>query len=876
MTKKLSLTLKPEACKGCPWYGDGTGFAADEINEGAAITFMGARPDEAAEVSGQPFTGRTGKMIEANIGKYGLRRSDANWCNVTRCRYKHSNDKPASYYDAALFCGNAHGRPDFSRAKVVVPLDDEALMMVAGLNDVEIWRGSPIVPDAGLARGQFVLPTVHPSAIFSKPRLRSASKGDFGRIYTASRFGAAAFRYADDFLPAQDPDAFIDNFSTLAASPEATIVLDIETNKAKPIDAKLRIFGIGWAANKATNVAWEALSDANCNHLKRLVQEAKCRFVTATPFDYTVLSKYGFKFNWDRCHDLTLLHSRFDIELPHTVAFIASTWTYRKFWKWLSDSEPYYYNCLDCAAEWEAFAKLEAHCKARDQEVLTCYEDDRAQIRTAVHVHLAGMPQDHETFKSEKKLYEVLRDDLQTKLVAAFEKPKGEAPPACPVHKRYSGKTSLKLRKNETTICTGCASMRDFWLASRPLKLRSHKQMMALLESEGKKIPYSRKHKRVSFDKAAVKSIATTYQDTRLFSLLEFRKQDKVATTYFKEAKVSQKTNRVHASYHMHSAMHRWHSTDPNQQQVLKPQRIVTEKTSAEEAARLAALVTSAGLAINLYEPHGPRRAYVTGPGRTFLAFDADGLHYRIAGVLSGDPFISTTLERYDREARSEYKPHIVNCCALFKVSTDQAIQWMHDEASQYTFAKNFIYMLLNGGDTMALLQAAVSAKLDLDFKETERLKNNWLESAWKFRDWRAGLLQQAEATGAITLYRGRRRRYYGLRWKDGKWNTGPEEIKAIYNHPLLGTEVSYVNPRLTKVMDFVEANEGWLLVLLSHDGFMLEGLEGESLKQAEAQLMPVLTAPMLLGPGKVLKVPWTAKTGNCWATLDTLSLTDV
>src|SRR3972149_643194 len=123
--------------------------------------------------------------------------------------------------------------------------------------------------------------------------------------------------------------------------------------------------------------------------------------------------------------------------------------------------------------------------------------------------------------------------------------------------------------------------MRDCWLASRPLKLRSHKQMMALLESEGKKIPYSRKHKRVSFDKAAVKSIATTYQDARLFRLLDFRQRDKVATIYFAEAKVSPKTNRVHASYHMHSAMHRWHSTDPNQQQGLKPQRIVTEKTSA-------------------------------------------------------------------------------------------------------------------------------------------------------------------------------------------------------------------------------------------------------------------------------------------------------
>lgn len=867
MTKKLAFKLKPKTCEGCPWFGDGTGFAADQLHPNATVTFIGARPDKEAEVSGEPFGGRTGKMIEANIAKYGLRRSDANWCNVTRCRYNHTDDKPASYYDAALFCGHAHGRPDLSSSKVVVPLDDEALLFAAGLNNVEVWRGSPIVADAGFAARKFVIPTIHPSALFSKPRLRSASKGDFGRIYTASRYGHQAFQYDDSFLFALDPARFIDLLRPLTASPESTLVLDVETNKAKPIDARLRIIGIAWAKDRAANVNWEAFSETQREQLREIISQASCRFVTATPFDYAVLTKYGFKFRWENCHDLTLLHSRFDIELPHTVAFIASTWTYRKFWKWLSDSEPYYYNAIDCAAEWEAFTKLEAHCKARDPEVLQCYEDDRAQIRTAVHVHLAGMPLDNEQFKIEKTLYEILRDALEAQLTAAFEKPKGEAPPPCLVHKRYSGKTLLKQRRKETGICANCADVRQYYLDSKPLKLRSHKQMMKLLESEGKHIPYSRKHKRVSFDKAAVKSIATLYHDQRLFNLLEFRARDKVARSYFSEAKTSPSTGRVHAVANMHGAMHRWHFTDPNQQQVLKPQRIITEKTSPEDITRFTALVESAGLKIDLTEPHGPRRAYVAPEWREFVGFDADGLHYRIAGVLSGDSFISDTLEQYDREGKPEYKPHVVNACALFKVSTDEALAWMAQEAPQYTFAKNFIYMLLNGGDTQALAQAAVSAKLDLDYKTVDKIKNNWLDQAWRFRDWRAGLVRQAEATGAVTLYRGRRRRYYGLRWKEGKWHAGTEEIKAIYNHPLLGSEVTYVNPRLVKVMDFVERNEGWLLVLLSHDGFMLEGPSGQCSRAIE-RILPMLTEPSLIAEGKMLKAPWSAKRGTCWAPL--------
>ena len=870
MTKKLAFKPKPKACEGCPWYGDGTGFAADEMHPNAIITFIGARPDKEAEVSGEPFGGRTGKMIEANLAKYGLRRSDANWCNVTRCRYDHTDDKPGSYYDAALFCGSVYPRPQFngnaSSTKVVVPLDDEALLFTAGLNDVEVWRGSPIIADAGLASGKLVLPTIHPSALFAKPRLRSASKSDFGRIYTASRFGAEAFTYKDEFYLGENPDSFILRFANLVRDPTQTLALDVETNKAKPIDARLRIIGIAWAKDRAANVNWEAFSEAQREQLREIIFQASCRFVTATPFDYAVLTKYGFKFRWENCHDLTLLHSRFDIELPHTVAFIASTWTYRKFWKWLSDSEPYYYNALDCAAEWEVFIKIEAHCKTRDPEVLTCYEDDRAQPRTAVHVHLAGMPLDKEQFEIEKALYEVLRDDLEKTLTAAFEKPKGEAPQPCQTHKRYSGRSLLKLRKKETTICTDCSKVRQYFLACVPLKLRSHKQMMKLLESEGKHIPYSRKHKRVSFDKAAVKAIATSYQDQRLFNLLEFRARDKVARSYFKEAKVSS-TGRVHAVANLHGAMHRWHFTDPNQQQVLKPQRIITEKTSLEDGIRFNNLVKTAGLEIDLTEPHGPRRAYVAPEGRGFISFDADGLHYRIAGLLSDDPFINNTLLRYDAENKPEYKPHVVNCCALFTVSTDEAIAWMDQDAPQYTFSKNFIYMLLNGGDTPALAQAAVSAKLDLDFEAVDKLKNNWLDQAWRFRDWRAGLIRQAEATGAITLYRGRRRRYYGLRWKDGKWHAGPEEITTIYNHSLLGSEVTYVNSRLVKVMDFVEGNIGWLLVLLSHDGFMLEGPEGQS-ELAVATLMPMLREPSLIAERKMLKAPWSVKMGKCWATL--------
>jgi hypothetical protein len=213
-----------------------------------------------------------------------------------------------------------------------------------------------------------------------------------------------------------------------------------------------------------------------------------------------------------------------------------------------------------------------------------------------------------------------------------------------------------------------------------------------------------------------------------------------------------------------------------------------------------------------------------------------------------------------------------VNCQALFKVDAAQALAWMKVEAPQYTFAKNFIYMILNWGDTMALAQAAVTAGLNMDVGEIDVLKNNWLEKAHYYREWRTSLLRQAETTGMVTLYDGRRRRYYGLRWKEEKWHADHDTQKEIGNHPLIGTEVSYMNPRLEKVLDFVESSESWQLDLLSHDGFMVEGPTDEVTFTSETML-PWLTQPFPCGSGKVLKVPWAAKSGPCWAILDDASV---
>jgi DNA polymerase I-like protein with 3'-5' exonuclease and polymerase domains len=161
----------------------------------------------------------------------------------------------------------------------------------------------------------------------------------------------------------------------------------------------------------------------------------------------------------------------------------------------------------------------------------------------------------------------------------------------------------------------------------------------------------------------------------------------------------------------------------------------------------------------------GPRATIQAPEGRYFVAFDADGLHLRIASTASQDPFMLGSLMKYDETNDVHYKPHIQNMSALFGMDLDECIELMEVESPKYTFSKNFIYMLLNGGDVPALKNAAVSAGLVMNEKEVKYLLDRWLERAIKFHKWRLSLVDEAKKTGCVTMPSGRRRRFYGIRY---------------------------------------------------------------------------------------------------------------
>jgi len=264
----------------------------------------------------------------------------------------------------------------------------------------------------------------------------------------------------------------------------------------------------------------------------------------------------------------------------------------------------------------------------------------------------------------------------------------------------------------------------------------------------------------------------------------------------------------------------------------------------------------------------GPRATIQAPPGRFFIAFDADGLHLRIASTASQDPFMLDALNKYDATGDVHYKPHIQNMSALFHMDLDECIELMEVESPKYTFSKNFIYLILNGGDAPALKNAAVSAGLAMDVKEVKHLLDAWLERANRFHLWRQNLVKEAQHTGCVTMPNGRRRRFYGIRWdaKSNSMKINAETLKEIFNTPLICTEVDFMNPRLRVVWDLTVGTE-WKLFYHGHDGFMLEGPKVEA-KEFGNYLLKMIPTSHEYAPGVMLYVPFSFKGGENWAYL--------
>jgi uracil-DNA glycosylase len=166
-------------CTRCRLHEGRTKIVFGEGDPRASLAFVGEGPGRDEDVSGSPFVGAAGQLLNKIIGAIGLDRKDVYICNVVKCRPPKNRDPEP---DEAATCGVfARRQLAIVRPKIVVALGRPAAQFLLGTSE-------PISALRGVFRevdGVRVMPTFHPAYLLRNESAKRPVWEDMKRVRDA-------------------------------------------------------------------------------------------------------------------------------------------------------------------------------------------------------------------------------------------------------------------------------------------------------------------------------------------------------------------------------------------------------------------------------------------------------------------------------------------------------------------------------------------------------------------------------------------------------------------------------------------------------------------------------------------------------------------
>ena len=151
------------ACEKCRLCQTRTNVVLGEGDPHAALMFIGEGPGQQEDLSGRPFVGAAGQLLDRMLAAIGMTREQVYICNIVKCRPPNNRVPEPSEAEACRL----HLRNQFAlvRPKVIVLLGSTAAKSILG-PEIRITR------DRGRwyeRKGVWFMPTYHPSALLRDP-----------------------------------------------------------------------------------------------------------------------------------------------------------------------------------------------------------------------------------------------------------------------------------------------------------------------------------------------------------------------------------------------------------------------------------------------------------------------------------------------------------------------------------------------------------------------------------------------------------------------------------------------------------------------------------------------------------------------------------
>lgn len=171
-----SLRTDALTCRNCSLCETRTNVVFGSGNPSADLMFVGEAPGAQEDLTGQPFVGRSGRLLTSLIEGIGLTRDQVYISNVVKCRPPANRDPDPSEVEACAPIITS--QIENISPRVLVTLGNFATkLLLETKTGITKLRGSPVA-----YRGGVLIPVLHPAAV--------ARRGAAGLIEARSDFEA--------------------------------------------------------------------------------------------------------------------------------------------------------------------------------------------------------------------------------------------------------------------------------------------------------------------------------------------------------------------------------------------------------------------------------------------------------------------------------------------------------------------------------------------------------------------------------------------------------------------------------------------------------------------------------------------------------------
>ena len=170
------LKKKCEACRKCPLHETRTNCVFGVGSENATLMFVGEAPGEKEDLSGVPFVGRAGQLLDKFLEAVSIDREEVYIANILKCRPPKNRD-PKPEEEAACI--------DFLREQVAI-INPKIIVCLGRISAMKLIKPDfKITQEHGqwFKKGNYLMTAVyHPAALLRDPRKKDDMLLDMQKI----------------------------------------------------------------------------------------------------------------------------------------------------------------------------------------------------------------------------------------------------------------------------------------------------------------------------------------------------------------------------------------------------------------------------------------------------------------------------------------------------------------------------------------------------------------------------------------------------------------------------------------------------------------------------------------------------------------------